>query len=989
MLPLEISVVCPVLVGRASQVATVARLCSQVQGGSGRTLLIAGEAGVGKSRLASEAVTYALAAHWVALRGGCSEAEQTVPFGVLVNMLRAYNLGQPPVSLAQALGPDRLTLAPLLPELASQPGGLAGATPLDKQLIFPAIARLCAQLARGGGLLVLFEDIHWCDEVSLELLLYLARQTTVLPVLLVATYRSDEVSPELRRLLAQLDRQRLAVEIALARLAPPEVDAMLRAIFDQPHPIRAEFLSTLYTLTEGNPFFVEETLKTMLAAGEIFYANGRWERKPVGDLQIPRSVEEALHRRNQQLSPPARELLTLAAVVGRHFDFRLLQRITGWDEDELVLRLKELLAAQFLIEESADQFAFRHALTRQAALRLLLARERRRLHRAIALTLTDLAARQTDMPVADLAYHCFEGELWVEALAYARTAAERALALFAPAAAYAHSERAVVAAERSGRSPDQALHLLRGRSASLLSNFDAARADLESALSLAQGAGDQRCVWEALVALGDLWATRDYRLTGDYFARALDAARALDTPAALAATLNHIGNWHMNQERPTEALALHQEALAIFERLGDRQGIAQTYDLLGIASYNACDLIGGRIYYERAITIWRALDDRRGLLLSLGGLSLAIDYRLEVGHADVAQALVWANDCVQISRPLGWRAGEALALIFRGLVQIQGGAYGPALADLRAALAIAEEIEHREWTADSLHGLGKLYLDLLALDEAHACLTRSLELARELNSMIWERHAVALLAMVCIAQGELERADALLATESDDIDQPPTLASRLLLAARAERALAGSTPGEALALLDELAKGATNGGPDGSAAPHLRYLRGRALAAAGRLSAAAVELEIARDAARAQGRPELLWRTQIDLARVSSALGRPADADRAATAAREVVSGLAHALATNEDRPETARLAEQFAQRALASLPSLACSVSTLTPREREVAALVAAGKSNREIADALVLSERTAERHVANIMAKLGVSSRTQIAVWVTQTHA
>jgi DNA-binding CsgD family transcriptional regulator len=445
----------------------------------------------------------------------------------------------------------------------------------------------------------------------------------------------------------------------------------------------------------------------------------------------------------------------------------------------------------------------------------------------------------------------------------------------------------------------------------------------------------------------------------------------------------------MNQERPAEALALHREALAIFERLDDHQGIAQTCDLLGIASYNACDLIGGRAHYERAIAIWRALDNRRGLLLSIGGLSLAIDYRLEVGHADVAQSLVWANDCVQVSRPPGWRAGEALALIFRGLVHVQGGAYGPALVDLRAALAIAEEIEHREWTADSLHGLAKLSLDLLALDEAHACLTRSLELARELGSMIWERHSVALLAMVLIARGELGRADALLVTVPDDAQQPPTLASRLLLAARAERALAGGVPDEALRLLDELVAETINGGTDGrTAVPYLGHLRGRALASAGQLSAAAADLERSHDAARAQGRPDLLWRIHADLARVYGALGRSADAGREAAAAQEAVAGIVQALATTEGRPEAVPLAEQFAQRALASLPAPARTVSTLTPREHEVAALVAEGKSNREIAQALVLSERTAERHVANIMAKLGMSSRTQIAVWVTQTR-
>jgi DNA-binding CsgD family transcriptional regulator len=969
-----------VLVGRATQLATVNRLCSEVGGGSGRTLLIAGEAGVGKSRLAAEAAGYARAAGWVILRGTCGEAE--LPFGVFVDMLRAYSLEPDSTDLAEALGSDLPALAHVLPELAPAAGSRP-AEAFDKQLIFAAVARLCAQLARNRGLLVHLEDIHWCDEVSLELLLYLARHTAVLPVLLLATYRSDELSSELRRILAQLDRQRLAVEIALARLTPTDVDMMLRTIFAQPQPIRAEFLSTVYALTEGNPFFVEELLKTMLATSEIFYADGRWERKPVGELRIPRSIEEAVQRRSQQLSPPAHELLTLAAIAGHRCDFHLLQHLTGWDEDALLLRLKELIAAQLLVEESADQFAFRHALTRQAVATPLLARERRRLHRLVARTLAELTAGQPDTPVGDLAYHCFEGELWAEAIVYAREAAERALALFAPAAALAHSERANVAVERLGQTPDHSLRLLRGRAAALLSSFEVARVDLEAALDLARAAGDQHAAWSALVALGDLWATRDYRLTGDYFARALDAARTIGQPAMLAATLNQIGNWHMNQERPAEALRLHREALGIFEELADHQRVAQTCDLLGIASYNACDLLGGRAHYERALALWRALDNRRGLLLCLGGLALASDYRFEIGHADVAQSLVWADECVRVAGVLGWRAGEALAFIFQGLAQIQRGAYAPALTALRTALAMAEEIEHREWVADSLQALGQLYCDLLAFDEAQDCLTRALALAHELGSTIWVHHCVALLAVVSAAQGDLERAEALLATVADAANVPPTLGTRLLLVARAELALANGAPDQALALTERLARETVNGDAE-HPAPHLRHLRGRALAAVGRLSAAATELESARDAARAHARPDLLWRAHADLAQIYAALGRPGDAGRAAGAAREVVEGLAQALATEGD-PEAMQLAEQFAQRALTPLPTPQPG-PTLTAREREVAALVAEGKTNREIAEALIMSERTAERHVANIMAKLGVSSRTQIAVWVTQ---
>jgi DNA-binding CsgD family transcriptional regulator len=983
ILPQETSVVCPVLVGRAAQLDTLKRLCADVRGGSGRTLLIAGEAGVGKSRLAAEAGAYARAAGWATLRGACGEAEQALPFGVLVDMLRAYSLAPASLSLAQALGPDLPTFAQLLPELALEAGSPAVAISVDKQQVFAAIARLCARLARDTGLLVFFEDIHWCDEVSLELVLYLARHTAVLPVLLLATYRSDEVSSGLRRVLAQLDRQRLALEIALTRLTLADLDLMVRAIFAQPYPIGAEFLRTLFAHTEGNPFVVEETLKTMLAAGEIFSVAGHWERKAVGELRIPRSVEEAVQRRCQQLSSGAYELLTLAAVAGHRCDFQLLQRLTGWDEDALLLRLKELIAAQLLVEESADLFAFRHALTRQAVATLLLARERRRLHRLVAHTLAELTAGQPDAPLNDLAYHSFAGELWAEALAYARVAAERALALFAPAAAHGYSEQAIIALERLGRPPNHTLHLLRGRAAALLSSFDAARADLEATLELGRAADDQHAVWAALVALGDLWTTRDYRLTGGYFAQALDAARALNVPTVLAATLNHIGNWHMNQERPAEALRLHQEALTIFEGLADRQGVAQTCDLLGIASYNAGDLLAGRAHYERALALWRVLDDRRGRMLCLGGLSLASDYRFEIGHADLAQSLAWADDSVQLAGALGWRAGEALALIFRGLVHTQRGAYAPALSDLRAALAIAEEIEHREWVVDSLHALGQLYHDLLAFDEARACLTRALALARELGSMIWVHHCVALLAVVATAQGDLEQAEALLATVAENADTRHTLGTRLLLVARTECALAAGLPDEALALTERLARETLNGGAEHQA-PHLRQLRGRTLIAPGRLSAAVRELEGARDAARAAGRSDLLWRAHAELARLYATLGRQEASGREVAAARKVVAELARNLAAEGD-PEALQLAEQFTRQALTPLPTSQPGPS-LTAREHEVAALVAEGKSNREIAEALIMSERTAERHVANIMAKLGVNSRTQIAVRVTQ---
>jgi len=146
----------------------------------------------------------------------------------------------------------------------------------EKRRRFETLARFFTAQAVKQPVFLIVEDLHWSDDTSLEFLHYLARRCSAHPLLLLLTYRSDEVHSSLRHFLAQLDRERLTQETPLAHLAQDEVDAMLRAIFALPRSARVELADPIYTLTEGNPFFVEETLKSLIAAGDIFYANGRW-----------------------------------------------------------------------------------------------------------------------------------------------------------------------------------------------------------------------------------------------------------------------------------------------------------------------------------------------------------------------------------------------------------------------------------------------------------------------------------------------------------------------------------------------------------------------------------------------------------------------------------------------------------------------------------------------------------------------------------------
>ncbi|HEY6407946.1 MAG TPA: AAA family ATPase, partial [Ktedonobacteraceae bacterium] len=224
-----------------------------------------------------------------------------------------------------------MRLAPFAPELIKILPDLTlwlpGVTPTpvlepeqEKRRLFVALTHFLLGLADQRPLLLIIEDLHWSDDTSLEFLLFLMRHLGSRPLLLLLTYRSEEVHPALARFLSALDRERATLEFALTPLTIDEIHAMLRVIFQLKKPVRHDFLEALYRLTEGNPFFVEEVLKSLLAAGDIFYTGGMWDRKPLNKLHIPRSVSDAVQQRISLVNDETREMLELAAVVGRHFD---------------------------------------------------------------------------------------------------------------------------------------------------------------------------------------------------------------------------------------------------------------------------------------------------------------------------------------------------------------------------------------------------------------------------------------------------------------------------------------------------------------------------------------------------------------------------------------------------------------------------------------------------------------------------------------------
>lgn len=993
---LDQPVVCPIVVGRDAALDTLARWLDRVRGGHGQTALIAGEAGIGKSRLVAEARARAGRQGFLVLEGRCFEPDRALPYAPFVDLLQSQFGDRSPEEIAHELGPAAPLLARLLPTAAS----LAGAAPDDdpaqeRRRLVVALAQTIARLAAGRPALVVVEDLHWSDDASLDALLHLARAVAAQPVLLLLTYRGDEIQPGLAHLLAELDRARLAAELRLGRLTPADIDAMVRAIFGVPRAIRADLLDAIVTLTDGNPFFVEETLKSLVAAGHIFYADGAWNRQELQAIQIPRSVQDAVRRRTAHTGERARQALEVAAVAGRRFDFALLQELLWVDDETLLAAIKELISAQLVVEESVDRFAFRHALTRQAVSADLLARERRALHRRVADALERRAGG--DAYLADLSLHYAEAGVWEKALVYARRAGDYAGAMHSPRAAVEHLTRALRAADALGLPPQGDLLRARGLAFETLGEFEAARADHEAALAAARAINDRGAEWQALLDLGFLWAARDYGVAGGFFDAALALARRLGDRLRLARSLNRVGNWHLNTGRPEDARRFHEEALALLRAAGDRAGIAETLDLLALATGYAGDAAGAVACYDEAIAIFRALGDRRGLVTSLvASAMLAFAHPILVEAAApvaIDAALARAAEAAEIAREIGWPAGEAFALLDGSYCLFAVGDYGKGLDAARRCLQIAQEIGHRQWEAGARFSFGAMAFDARLFATARGHLEAAHGLARELGSAYWTGMAALLLARCRLAQGDLAGAEADLAALAEAT--PGTWNERAAWLLRAELALARGDGQQALDRAEQLI--AEVGGTHAPRIiPTLWTLHGEALAALARYDEAIASLRRAEAEARDRRAQPLLWRLLPLLGRVEQARGDRAEADRAFAAAHAIVAEIAATLpegpipelgiAAAREHLLAVAAGQLPAARPPTPLQAAKHAAGGLTAREREVAALIARGLSNRAIAEELVVGERTVATHVASILAKLEFASRAQIAAWATE---
>jgi predicted ATPase/class 3 adenylate cyclase len=490
-------------VGREREMEQLKERLADAFSGLGSVVMVVGDAGIGKTRLLQEFATYARLRGAQVLWGAAYEGEARLPYGPFAEALRDYVSRTSVETLRQAVTEGSSVLAPLAPELKVKLPDLPEPPPVAAEAeayrLFQEITEFLKNASTSAPLLLVLEDLQWADKGSCSLLQHLARRLAGARLLVAISCREAELEPShpIREALPHLRRESGFWELPLKGLRESEVRELVAVLAEQevPQPL----VLALHQETEGNPFFVQETLKHLIETEVLYQEEGRWTSKAaISDIGLPESVREVMERRLAGLSQECRRLLQVGAVLGRRFSLSLAQRVADLDEEVILRTVEEALAVQVVREQRQERrtyYQFTSTLLRENLYARLSAPRRERLHLRAARALEEAYPDRLEDYAAELAYHYREaGEGAPAETAYRWTvkAARQAMAAYAPAEAVALYRSALELADAVGASQGEKAALLRdlARVRGSAGDLEGRIQSFEEAAREFEGAGD-------------------------------------------------------------------------------------------------------------------------------------------------------------------------------------------------------------------------------------------------------------------------------------------------------------------------------------------------------------------------------------------------------------------------------------------------------------------------------------------------------------------
>jgi DNA-binding SARP family transcriptional activator/tetratricopeptide (TPR) repeat protein len=785
------------LVGRSVELAYLARCWREAADGQRALVLLAGDAGIGKTRTAAELAARAHEEGAIVLYGRFDE-ETLTPYQPVVEMLRGWSAGAPLDALRERLGPRATELAILLPEFGPPPtdhaaNGAMSGPEADAQRFrfFDAVAALIGEIGAEAPLVLVFDDLHWADRPTLQLLRHLVRAPAPRRALFLGTYRESEISDRhaLHELIGDLRREGTLRRLELAGLTEPEVGELVAELASAPSS--AAFVRALAGETDGNPFFIEEVVR------HIRDTSGALTHEiTLEEAGVPDGVREVTARRLRRLTENTRAVLLVASVIGREFDYDVLEAVVGRSGDELVDALEEGVEARVLREAGhVGRYAFTHALVRATLYDSISQLRRARVHGKVGETLVRLRGGDLDPHLAMLAHHFAQAapvERPDRAIDFALAAARRADRLLAWEEAAQHYGAALRARELAGAVDDQVraeLLLALGASQDRAGLEDEARETFQAAIRTARQLADPVLLGRGALGVAGPWSmlSRSDPSRVELLEEALSALPEEDSPlrarllARMSLELYYAGE-------PELRLALSEEAVEIAGRVDDPRTLATCLDARHYALWLP-ENVEERL--EVAAELRRVAEQTGDPELELQGAGWTIIDLMELGDIQGVDIQIAAASKLAeaLHRPiwLWWTslfrgaraqlagefdeaerlAQETLAIGQRGQAENALHYYAQAMFNIRREQGRLAEVEGAVRGFIELYpaipawrsALALLLLELGRPDEARAEFERAAaggfaDIPHDANWLI----AVTLLAEVCGGLGDGERA---------------------------------------------------------------------------------------------------------------------------------------------------------------------------------------------------------------------------------------
>ena len=921
------------LVGRQKELQTLLDALARLRQGIGAIVFLTGEAGLGKSRLIAElqhqSVADSASGSLAWYEASSLSYESVQPYGLFQHLIRELGgaaENEAPAAVREKLGPILARLSDewrdraqpvfeALFALQDQTDGAYLTGEAFKRGLFDVMRQLWQERAAGEPVVLVFDDLHWTDPASAELLLHLFQLAEGMPLLFLCALRPDRTAPAWSvKQSAETHYFHRYTEINLAALSEAESNALvdnLLTVADLPPRLRQRILAK----AEGNPFFVEEVVRTLIDSGVVTRDEGGMHWRATADVKeidIPDTLQALLMARIDRLEDEARRTLQLAAVIGRSFYYRVLQWIAANEASAAIAaNLDQQLGALLrmdLIREAARvpevEYVFRHALTQEATYNTILLRRRREFHRRVGEAIEVLFPDRLEELAYALGYHFAEAQD-ARALTYYTLAGDVAYRLYANREAVSHYTAALKVARREGAGSQQLIHLYtnRGRALELNSQFEEARRNYREMEALAGERSDRALELAAIMARATLRSTRtplyDATQAETLSQKSLVLARELGDQAAEAKIL-----WNLmlleiyGVENPTGAVHYGEQSLAIARKLNLRPQMAFTLNDLA------------RVYQDlgQMVEARSALEEARALLYELGDLPMLTDnlntsmlYYYASGDYEQAQAL--EAEAQRVSQSSGNVWARASIAISRSFLALEQGEVGRGIRLLEEAFEGNEQAIVPTVRAICYLALATLYATAGAFDRAIGWCQQAVALADEIMPSI-RQWAFAALAEGYLLQGNMAAGREALAQSRSGFqpEQPPaSFAPIYIPLAEARLALAEREYGRAMRLMDNLISRLRHFGVRAWLAEAF-FLKGQALLEQNRPGEARAALVEGRLEAETTGSRRALWPILAQLAQVEFRLGNTAEAAQLRQQTKEIVIFMADRMGTAELR---------------------------------------------------------------------------------------